>query len=89
MSEQKLLEVVAQVLEHQQRLADQQKNVEKRLRELCRTYDMVSGTRCIQPHHLRRECERRGLFERTGADHPVSRQLCHAAPGGSDGVRGI
>jgi len=89
MNEEQLLEAVAQVLEQQERLTKQQKDVEKRLRDLCRTYDMVSGTRCIQPHHLRRECERRGLFERARADYAVSRQLCHAALGGSDGVRGI
>ncbi|MGV0954701.1 MAG: hypothetical protein ACOYBR_10345 [Fluviibacter sp.] len=32
------------------------------LRALCRQYDLATGARAIQPHHLRYNCEARGLL---------------------------
>lgn len=89
MNEEQLLQVAAQVLERESQLKRQKQENDRRLRELCRAYDMVAGTRCIQPHHLRRECERRGMFDGEGQDHPVSGQLRHQATIGRYALRGI
>ena len=36
------------------------------LRTLCRQYDLATGARGIQPHHLRYACEARGLMTKQG-----------------------
>lgn len=89
MNEDQLLEVVAQALVRESQLKQQKHENDRRLRDLCRTYDMVTGTRCIQPYDLRRECERRGMLDGEGQDYPVSGQLRHQATIGRHALRGV
>ena len=93
MNEDQILDIFAQMLNKKDDLHRETKDIDKRLSELCRTYDMVTGTRCIQPHHLRRECERRGFLDRapSGAreDMPLFGQLCDQVIGRSNQLRGL
>lgn len=56
-----VLHKAAEALAEQDRLRVAQRSNDARLTALCRLYDAVERTTGIQPHHLRTECEMRGV----------------------------
>jgi hypothetical protein len=61
-AELEVLQKAAQALQDADNLQQAINASNERLRALCRSYDSASGTRAFQPHHLRQECQARGLL---------------------------
>lgn len=57
-----ILEDAAQELARNERMRLALRDSDNRLRALCRQFDAASGTRGIQPYHLRHACEARGML---------------------------
>lgn len=62
MTEQQILERAASLIALKEVVDRLAREADFELRKLCRSYDATVGTRCVQPHHLRRACQARGLL---------------------------
>lgn len=62
LTEADILQQAAEALRESDRLQQALKDNEATLRSLCRLYDKAGRTWGIQPYHLRRNCEARGLL---------------------------
>ena len=62
LTEADILQQAAEALQESDRLQQALKANETTLRALCRLYDKAGRTWGIQPYHLRRNCEARGML---------------------------
>ena len=62
LNEKDILQAAAAALQEQERLRVALRALDEHLRTLCRQFDAASGTRGIQPYHLRHACEARGML---------------------------
>lgn len=62
MTENEILEEAAILLVVEEEIRTQARLLERKIKKLCREYDMASGTRGIAPFHLRLACEARGIL---------------------------
>lgn len=62
MTENQILEEAAVLILLDEELRSQKRILDGKIKKLCRSYDMASGTRGIAPFHLRLACEARGIL---------------------------
>lgn len=62
MTENEILEEAAVLIAIDEEMRVQARILERKIRKLCREYDLATGTRGFAPFHMRLACEARGIL---------------------------